>query len=367
MNYYNDNNPEIAEWLRELIRDGHLPEGCVDQRSISEVTGAELAEFTQCHFFAGIGGWPYALRLAGWPEDRPVWTGSCPCQPFSQAGKRLGERDSRHVWPEFRRLIGERRPPVCFGEQVASADGRVWLAGVRLDLENLAYAVGGADLCAAGVTAPQLRQRLYWVGESDSHGRTARGEAAAPAGYGSAALATSGPNPPRLANNNDTGRQEQRRTEPDAPEHAAVERACQGFNGLSDALRLQTDEQRQEHGRPCQQQGRAVDARREALRPPQGAPGANHPDGHRALSHGLVNADGRHQHWWSGPIEVGWNCVEAEITRGSRKHCAQWRLKPGLSLLADGIPGRVAQIGGFGNAIVPQVAAEFIGAWLDCQ
>ena len=121
MNYYNEWDKYAAQWLRNLIATGHIPKGEVDERSIKDVTAGDLRGFTQCHFFAGLGGWSYALRLAGWPEDRECWTGSCPCQPFSVAGKRKGTEDERHLWPEFRRLIAERRPSVVFGEQVAAA------------------------------------------------------------------------------------------------------------------------------------------------------------------------------------------------------------------------------------------------------
>src|SRR5262249_32123158 len=120
------------------------------------------------HFFAGIGGWPCALRLAGWPDERPVWTGSCPCQPFSAAGERAGADDPRHLWPVWRALIPASQPATIFGEQVASHLGRDWLAAVRTDLEAMGYAVGAADLCAAGVGAPHIRQRLFWVADSQS-------------------------------------------------------------------------------------------------------------------------------------------------------------------------------------------------------
>ena len=174
VDYYNEIEPFAIEWLENLIAAGELPAGTVDKRSVVDVQAQDLKGYTACHFFAGIGGWPYALRLAEWPKGVPVWTGSCPCQPLSSAGKQLGERDERHLWPAWFDLIEECRPATIFGEQVASADGREWLAGVRADLEGLGYAFGAADLCAAGASAPHSRQRLFWV--ADANGVEFRGE-----------------------------------------------------------------------------------------------------------------------------------------------------------------------------------------------
>lgn len=162
--YYNENNPFAAAWLRELIKAGHIAPGEVDTRSIADVMPSDLAGFTQCHFFAGVAVWSYALRQAGWPDDRPVWSGSCPCQPFSSAGKGKGFKDERHLWPEFYRLISECRPTVCFGEQVASKDGLAWVELVQANMESSDYAFGAVDTCSAGFGAPHIRQRLYWVG-----------------------------------------------------------------------------------------------------------------------------------------------------------------------------------------------------------
>ena len=161
--YYNEIEPYAAEWLRNLIKAGHIPHGEVDTRSIVDVSPDDLRGFTQCHFFAGIGGWGHALRLAGWPDDRPIWTGSCPCQPFSVAGKGAGTDDPRHLWPHFHRLITAVRPPVVMGEQVAGKAGYGWFDGVRADLEGTGYASRAVDIPALAVNAPHIRQRLYWV------------------------------------------------------------------------------------------------------------------------------------------------------------------------------------------------------------
>ncbi len=164
--FYNENDPFAAQWLRNLIAAGHIAPGVVDERSIEDVTPDDLRGFTQCHFFAGVGVWSLALRRAGWPDDKPVWTGSCPCQPFSAAGKGNGFADERHLWPAFFHLISECKPGVIFGEQVASKDGLGWLDLVQTDLETENYAVGAVDLCAAGFGAPHIRQRLFWVADT---------------------------------------------------------------------------------------------------------------------------------------------------------------------------------------------------------
>lgn len=176
--YYNENNPFAAQWLRNLIAAGHIAPGEVDERSIEDVTPDDLRGFTQCHFFAGIGVWSHSLRLAGWPDNKPVWTGSCPCQPFSAAGKGDGFADERHLWPHFFHLISERRPQHVFGEQVASGNANTWFDLVQADLEGMGYAFGLVPFTSAGIGAPHIRERAYWVANAGS-GRYDRRTAAA--------------------------------------------------------------------------------------------------------------------------------------------------------------------------------------------
>ncbi len=173
--YYNEIDPYAAQWLRNLIAAGHIAPGDVDERSIEDVHPDDLKHYTQCHFFAGIGVWSLALRRAGWPDDRPVWTGSCPCQPFSSAGEGAGFDDPRHLWPHFAWLIRQRRPGEVLGEQVASKDAEPWLDLVQADLEAMEYAFGAIAFPSAGIGAPHIRDRTYWVANSNgSAGRQGR-------------------------------------------------------------------------------------------------------------------------------------------------------------------------------------------------
>jgi DNA (cytosine-5)-methyltransferase 1 len=194
MNYYNEYDEGAANWLEELIRQNLIPAGVVDRRDMRDVTPDDLQVYNQCHFFAGIGGWAYALRLAGVPEDFPLWTGSPPCQPFSTAGLQKGKNDERHLAPHFINLVRACCPSLLFGEQVASADvfgksssasGKrvegapqwAWLDDLFDRLEAARYAAWASDIPAAGVGAPNIRQRTFFgavrVADSD-HARFSR-------------------------------------------------------------------------------------------------------------------------------------------------------------------------------------------------
>jgi len=296
--FFNENNAYAAQWLRNV-----WPGATVDERSIIDLRASDVADYRAVHLFAGIGGWEYVLQLAGWPSDSPVWTGSCPCQPFSSAGRIGGVLDERHLWPAFHRLIAECRPPVVFGEQVASRAGRAWLAGVRTDLEALGYAVGAADLCAASVGAPHIRQRLFWVADADECGerrddRANKGQAEKPPGLRASV---------RLAH-----------AEVAAPGtsddvHAGESHIRDG-GGLGDANRDGTERSR----------------RAQHL-----ADAASSP--------------------WSDAIWLP--CLDGKARR----------TQSGIRPLADGIPGRVGRLRAYGNAIVPQVAAAFVRAYMEAR
>lgn len=281
--YYNENDPFAAAWLRNLMKQGLIYDGEVDERSIADVRAADLKGFTACHFFAGIGGWDHALDLAGWPAERKVWTGSCPCQPFSLAGKQQGFDDHRHLWPVWRDLIAECRPPTIFGEQVASASR--WLGLVRGELEAMGYAVGAVPVEAASAGAYHLRDR-YWFVADDGRGRRA-----GPQGR--------------------QGQQPRRAEAAGAGDSGGVEHAA----GVAE--------------REPDNEGDTGAGGREAW-PISGGTGDN--------LVWVTGADGKQR------------CVES-----------------GIRLLAHGIPNRVGQLRGFGNAIDPRPAQAFIAAYMDAR
>lgn len=338
--YYNEIDPYAAEWLRMLITFGHIADGVVDTRSISEIEPNDLREFTQCHFFAGIGVWSYALRLAGWPDDRPVWTGSCPCQPFSSAGRAAGFADERHLWPHWHHLIRECRPGVVFGEQVASKDGLGWLDLVHSDLEGEGYAVAPVDLCAAGFGAPHIRQRLYFVADTNSNGcDQARGSVATSKWDGSVGNgAACG-----LGDSNNKGLEGQRcgHTTESGRVGAAGSTAEAGESGgLADSGRALRERRPHTEGFAQTHQGQRH----------QGASDNQPCSGTGRLGH-------------AGPTNGHWGNADWLFCRDGK-----WRpVEPGTFPLAHGAPARVGRLRAYGNAIVAQVAAQMIGAYMDVR
>ena len=304
--YYNEFDPFAAEWLRRLILFGHIAPGDVDERSIEDVNPDDLRGYDQHHFFAGIGVWSHALRRAGWEDDRPIWTGSCPCQPFSAAGKGGGVADERHLWPAFFHLIGERRPGVVLGEQVASKNGLGWLDLVQADMEGAGYAFGANDLCAAGFGAPHIRQRLYFAAV-------------------------------RLADTDDEGLEGWVRLRERAGERPV------GANGVAHGLADSHQEQR----------GGQSD-------------GTGGHDG-RGQEAGRIEGDGESSGGGavrgSGPVNGFWRDADWLSCRDGK-----WRpVEPGTFPLAHGAPARVGRLRGYGNAICAPVAQGFIEAVMECM
>lgn len=337
--YYNEIDPYAAQWLRNLIAAGHIAPGEVDERSITEVFPEDLRGFTQCHFFAGIGVWSYALRRAGWSDDRPVWTGSCPCQPFSSAGQKKGFDDTRHLWPKWSKLIELREPVTVFGEQVASNDGYSWLDLVQSDLEALAYTSGAVVLPAAGFGAPHGRHRIFFVAHALRSGRTQRraesGDRSAAGGGGIGLLGNS-----IMPGLEGQSRHEYNGHEPGRIDKEPVRSITEtGATGLM------------EHAYGTSDNGRA--------------PGGEQPLRYECdeLLSALVYTAGEQarvpgQPWQRRAVGGFWADADWIPCKGG-----SWRaIEPGTFPLAHGVASRMDKLRAYGNAICAPVAQAFIKA-----
>lgn len=331
--YYNDNDKAAAHVLRCLVEDGLLPPGDVDDRSIKDIQPDDLDGYTQCHFFAGAGLWPLAARIAGWPDNRPVWTGSCPCQPFSAAGQGRGTDDPRHLWPDFFRLIRAKRPPVIMGEQVAGAPGYGWFDGVRADLAGEDFASRVCDIPACSVDAPHIRQRLWWVAveHASSDGRE------------------QGVSRPTTARH---------RSEPPPAD-------CRDSRPMADAdFGRRSGWEEDKIGQAVERDaaewladisvGNAISSRLERQR---------------------GNGDNSGQSGWLDTSTDG-STSTPDGRNGSAWADHEWivchdgkarRTEPGLRLLVDGMAGRVPAWRLAGNSISPVLAAEVLAAYLDAE
>ena len=316
--YYNDTDLYCCAWLRNLIKAKLLPDGAVDQRPIQSVTHEDIKVYNQCHFFAGIGGWPYALRLAGWPDDKPVWTGSCPCQPFSVAGKRKGTADPRHLWPDLFRLIRLSHPSIIFGEQVGGTAGRSWLSRVGSDLARETYQWEAVDIPSCSVGAPHIRQRLFWVADSFGAGL------------------------------------EKRQIKSPREECSTIKRS----SDVGGVGHTQSNEERQPWERKKvyrqKRETRGPSSRRDFC-------GLGQSDRTGPLQGEQTSTPTRYRNPTDSTGFWGDFDVVSCLDKKSR------RVEPGTFPLAYGIPARVGKLRAYGNAINPILAAEFIKAYLECR
>lgn len=368
--YYNEIDPFAAQWLRNLIAAGHIAPGDVDERSIEDVSPDDLRNYTQCHFFAGIGVWSYALRLAGWPDDRPVWTGSCPCQPFSSAGKGAGFDDERHLWPAWHWLIQNCRPVAIFGEQVASKNAGSWLDLVFADMEGLGYTGGGLAFPAAGVGAPHIRDRTYWAAYPKCIGHHGGGTSISENRPKSRGLDVEGRACAieRLANDERAGLEIRQRDGRVCSGKANEGQAAIG-NGVGDAGGLDDTPGARHVGTIEKPEGEARNETR--LRLPSEGLRQDRPE-----SAGPVNGFWSDADWlfcrdgkWR-PVEPGTFPLAYGLAR------SMGQLQPGVRDLAEvanrdarnlasAKANRVGRLKGYGNAIVATQAAEFIKAFME--
>ena len=236
-----------------------------------------------------------------------IITGGYPCQPFSVAGRKKGEEDPRHLWPEYFRLIKELRPSWVIGENV-SGHIKLGLDTVLENLESEGYSARTFSISASSVGAKHQRERIWIVANTRQHGGRIE-----PTG-----------------NTESTGRGSLETTEWSADTNT-ISRSSKGEETLANSVELGLEK----HG---------------------------HSETTESIKRGETMADtnveGR-----QGRIHRGqnkeWESQQRYFGRNSAAHGQQeqnwWDTEPELGRVAHGIPNRVDRLKGLGNSLVPQI------------
>ena len=259
-----------------------------------------------------------------------VICGGFPCQPFSHAGKRGGKDDDRDLWPEMLRVIREVQSPWVIGENVAGFIN-MELDRTLSDLEDEGYACQTFDIPACGVGAPHIRHRVWIVAHAESKRKRSRQQSKRNERAGSKFVESNGSGgdtiygsetkPEAMAHADSERFQEQRRPEPDAEEHGAIECGSRSIRG--------PDEQERH-----QEGGEATGRDSEGTGPDVGHSNRNRCD-QRGQGIAATGSDG--------------------VVRANR-----WEPEPPVGRVAHGIPSRVDRLKSLGNAVVPQIP-EILG------
>lgn len=277
---------EIEEYPRKVLAK-HWPDVPI-YKDIRELTGERL-------------------RADGIVPD--IITGGYPCQPFSQAGKRQGEADDRHLWPEMFRLIQECRPAWVLGENVVGHIS-MGLDDVLSDLEAEDYTCQAFIVPACAVDAPHRRDRVWIVAHTERPER----RSSEPAGY--------------VGDGANAGRSE-----------TASRAGTPSQDGDAGAMANATSERRNSPGST----GQAISQ-----------PGTLERSAGRGSSLADAARKRRKQPWSPRSRRFGFE------NDGAGSGATDWLPEPGVGRLVDGLPNRVDRLKGLGNAVVPQIP-ELIG------
>ena len=338
------------------------------------------------------------LPVESFRDRVDILTGGYPCQPFSAAGKRLGEEDPRHLWPYICDIIRAVRPVRCFFENV---EGHISL-GLReviSDLESLGYKVAWGIFSAREVGAPHQRKRVYIMANCDnglsqfSHKEIRTGGDASINGselmgnskhHGSSSTQIGG-------SNAENARGPEKGSEDAVQSSGASGRSNNESLSRSDTMadsqselskrtiseRDRIGQSEEALGDRSDSEGASSVADTDSTRSREGGISCKGADGSKLVSNGQAGGtiladpinersqrqpgDGKNvnKRGWFNPKQDGSISEEGVLSRG---HTAGWwPPEPRLGRVVDGCANRVDRIRLLGNGVVPQTAAK---AWM---
>ena len=236
-----------------------------------------------------------------------IITGGYPCQPFSVAGRKKGEEDPRHLWPEYFRLVKELRPTWVIGENV-SGHIKLGLDTVLENLESEGYSARTFSISASSVGAKHQRERIWIVANARQHGGRIE-----PTG-----------------NSEGTGRGSLETTKRSA-DTDTISRSSERGKIMANSVEFGLEKHGHSETKESIERGKTM---------------------------ADTNVEGR-----QGRIHRGqnkeWESQQRYFGRNSATHGQQeqnwWDTEPELGRVAHGIPNRVDRLKGLGNSLVPQI------------
>jgi len=258
-----------------------------------------------------------------------IVVGGYPCQPFSAAGKRRGDKDDRHLWPEMLRIIQAVRPTWVIGENVAGHIS-MGLDEVLSDLEAEGYQARCFVIPAVSADAYHRRDRCWIVGYSELNGSSAAEVGGEPQEDGG-----------RSSEGQSATEQFARAGRPRDGQEVARGARAETVGNAEDVRRdIRQDTERE--GSKDQQDKSQFSV--------WGEPSGSDKDVPDASGEGL-----------QGDVGQGQARAQGQ-SQGYFAQCRWWEPEPAVGRVANGIPGRVHRLRQLGNSIVPQVAARILWA-----
>ena len=353
--------------------------------------GFRMAQLSNPILFCDIEPWCRKILTQHWPDvpiyedvkeiandperfipERPdILTAGYPCQPFSVAGRRRGEKDDRHIWPEIFSIIQSRRPTWTIFENVRGHI-TMGLDSVLADLEREGYSTRTFIVPAIGVDAPHKRDRVWIVSRNSEEIGMAHTEGNVSDGIRRETDQESDRGNARMESECSRDRQFVPRPSSTMADSRCIdqggEEKSEWTSGDSSGCSLGSDSRSEsEDGLPRtrtnladteSQQSSSSNNRgepREVSQSEQIQSGGSggwsdvaDTDGSRSSSRVSGSVSGQEGN--SGEFDH----ESDQCTRGARQ--GLWPTEPNVGRVADGIPNRVDRIKGLGNAIVPQIA-----------
>ena len=273
-------------------------------------------------------------------EFQQPWllTGGYPCQPFSSAGLRRGEKDDRHLWPEMLRIIQESRPHWVLAENVAGHIS-MGLDEVLSNLERENYACQPFVIPACAKDAHHRRDRVWIVGNANTKRHSPK------QGYGKT----------------------------DETEQFRFSGTSSSASNREEIVAFNTDFKHECQIKKVSERG--TDSSRICHVPDSSSRRCEERES-ETKSHPRLNCESQ-RNGEDVSNSNGIRCINAlerqEKVRQSngenqsRKIGPYWGAEPNVGRVAHGIPNRVDRLRGLGNAIVPQVAYEIIKAMIEAE